>query len=119
MAEQAGLKYISFPMSDHDYPAADAADRFLSIINDESNWPVYVHCAGGRHRTGAMTAVFRMTNEGWDINRAYSEMKKYDFYTRWGHGEMKKYVYDYFQKLRTVSAKPAATAATAQGVEAN
>ena len=94
-ADKAGLRYISFPMSDKEYPGKDIADKFLSIVTDETNWPVYVHCAGGRHRTGAMTAVYRMTIDGWDIKRAYSEMKDYDFYTRWGHGSIKDYVFDF------------------------
>lgn len=101
LAEQAGLRYINFPMSDKDYPSADAAEKFLSLVNNQENWPVYVHCAGGRHRTGAMTAVFRMTMQNWDISRAYEEMKDYDFYTRWGHKAMKEYVYDYYRDLRT------------------
>ena len=99
LAEQAGMKYINLPMSDKDYPSPDAASKFLALINNRENWPVYVHCAGGRHRTGAMTAVFRMTIQGWDINRAYEEMKDYDFYTRWGHKAMKRYVFDYFRDL--------------------
>jgi protein tyrosine/serine phosphatase len=99
LAEQAGLKYINLPMSDKSYPAPDAASKFLALVNDEENWPVYVHCAGGRHRTGAMTAVFRMTMQGWDVERAYEEMKDYDFYTRWGHKDMKRYVFDYYREL--------------------
>jgi protein tyrosine/serine phosphatase len=98
-AEQAGLKYINFPLSDKDYPASDVADKFLSLINDKANWPVYVHCAGGRHRTGAMTAVFRMKVQGWDIDQAYNEMKSYDFYTRFGHKAMKTFVFDYYRGL--------------------
>lgn len=95
----AGLKYVNFPMSDKDYPASDTASKFLALVNDKENWPVYVHCAGGRHRTGAMTAVFRITTQGWDANRAYDEMKNYDFYKRWGHGSMKRYVFDYYREL--------------------
>lgn len=98
-AKQAGLKYINLPMSDKDYPATDAADRFLSLVNDKSNQPVFVHCAGGRHRTGAMIAVFRMKMQGWDVEQAYDEMKDYDFYTRWGHKAMKRYVFDYYRGL--------------------
>lgn len=98
-AEHAGLKYINFPLSDKDYPASDVADKFLSLVNDKANWPVYVHCAGGRHRTGAMTAVFRMKVQGWDIDQAYNEMKDYDFYTRWGHKSMKTFVFDYYRGL--------------------
>lgn len=94
-AERAGLRYINFPMSDRRYPAPDTAQRFLEIANNPANWPVYVHCAGGRHRTGIMTAVYRITVDGWDLDRAYREMKDYDFYTAWGHKAMKDYIFDY------------------------
>ncbi|MEP7271059.1 MAG: tyrosine-protein phosphatase [Acidobacteriota bacterium] len=99
-AIQAGLQYISFPLSDHDYPQADAADKFLSLVSTEANWPIFIHCAGGRHRTGVMTAVYRMTVEGWDIERAYKEMKEYDFYTRFGHQVMKDFIFDYSAHLK-------------------
>jgi protein tyrosine/serine phosphatase len=96
-ATLAGMKYINLPMSDSHYPAEDTATKFLNLVNDKANWPVYVHCAGGRHRTGAMTAVFRMETQGWNIERAYDEMKDYDFYTRFGHKSMKRFVYDYYR----------------------
>jgi protein tyrosine/serine phosphatase len=99
LTQHAGMKYINFPLSDKEYPPSDAASKFLSLVNDKENWPVYVHCAGGRHRTGAMTAVFRMTVQGWDATRAYEEMKDYDFYKRFGHGSMKRYVFDYFRDI--------------------
>jgi tyrosine-protein phosphatase SIW14 len=99
LTEQAGMKYINFPLNDKGYPTPDAPSKFLALISDKENWPVYVHCAGGRHRTGAMTAVFRMTVQGWDVNRAYEEMKDYDFYTRWGHKDMKRFVFDYSRNM--------------------
>ena len=99
LTEHAGMKYVNFPLSDKDYPPPDAASKFLSLVNDKENWPVYVHCAGGRHRTGAMTAIFRMTVQGWDANRAYEEMKDYDYYKRFGHKAMKQYVFDYFRDI--------------------
>ena len=101
LTEQAGMKYINFPLSDKDYPSPDAPSKFLALISEKENWPVYVHCAGGRHRTGAMTAVFRMSVQGWDVNRAYEEMKEYDFYTRWGHKDMKRFVFDYFRSMNS------------------
>lgn len=99
-AERAGLRYVNLPLNDKRYPPKDAAERFLKIANDQANWPVYVHCAGGRHRTGAMTAVYRMTVDGWDIQRAYAEMKQYDFYTRNGHRPYKAYVFNYYRNLQ-------------------
>jgi protein tyrosine phosphatase (PTP) superfamily phosphohydrolase (DUF442 family) len=99
-AERAGLRYINLPMKERSYPQPNTATRFLETVNNEVNWPVYVHCAGGRHRTGAMTAVYRMLVDGWNIDQAYKEMKQFGFYTRWGHGCYKDYVYDYYHDLQ-------------------
>ncbi|MCI0665963.1 MAG: tyrosine-protein phosphatase [Acidobacteria bacterium] len=99
LSERAGMRYINLPLNDKALPSPDAPAKFLELINNRGNWPVYVHCAGGRHRTGAMAAVFRMSVQGWDINRAYQEMKDYDFYTRWGHKPIKQFVFDYYRKL--------------------
>jgi len=102
-AEKAGLRYINLPMEPKSYPEEEAAKQFLAIVNDHANGPYYVHCAGGRHRTGAMLAVYRMEMDGWNIKRAYKEMKDYDFYTRFGHGCYKDYVYDYSRNLQVRS----------------
>lgn len=113
LAEEAGLRYINLPLADKQYPQADAAEKFLEIVNDETNWPVYVHCAGGRHRTGSMIAVYRMSMEGWDLDHAYQEMKDYDFYSSRGHSCYKTYVQDYYRNLlaRNNTSLPAATPA--------
>lgn len=103
--ERAGMRYINLPMREKSYPQADTAARFLKVVNDQANWPVFVHCAGGRHRTGVMTAVFRMSVDGWGIDQAYQEMKQYDFYTSWGHGCYKDYVYDYNRDLQAQSQR--------------
>jgi len=104
-AERAGMRYINLPMNVRGYPQADLAPRFLALVNDPENWPVYVHCHGGRHRTGVMTAIYRMAIEGWDVQRAYAEMRQYGFYKRWGHGPLKAYVFDYYRQLRQESAQ--------------
>jgi protein tyrosine/serine phosphatase len=82
-------------MSDKDYPESAKIEQFLKLVNDPSTGKFYVHCAGGRHRTGVMGAVYRFNHYNWNYDQVYAEMKKYDFYTRWGHGDMKKFVQDY------------------------
>lgn len=99
--EALGMKYINIPMSDKDYPETAKIEQFLKLVNDPTTGKFYVHCAGGRHRTGVMGAVYRFNLYNWNYDQVYAEMKKYDFYTRWGHGDMKKFVQDYavtFQK---------------------
>lgn len=104
-AERAGLRYINLPMKEKSYPQADTAERFLQIVNDQANWPVFIHCAGGKHRTGVMTAVYRISVDGWNIDQAYQEMKQYDFSTSFGHGCYKDYIFDYFRNQQTQAMK--------------
>jgi protein tyrosine/serine phosphatase len=99
-AEEASLRYVNLPLADKQYPQADAAEKFLAIVQDEANWPVYVHCAGGRHRTGSMIAIYRMSVDDWDIHHVYQEMKDYDFYTSGGHGCYKNFVFNFYRDLQ-------------------
>ena len=99
-AEAAGLRYVNIPMSDTSYPKEAQVQQFLKLATDPATGAFYVHCAGGRHRTGVAGAVYRMSVYGWDYDRTYGEMKKFDFYTRWGHGPMKDYVEDYWKKVQ-------------------
>ena len=103
-AEALGMRYVNIAMSDKDYPPAAKIDEFLKLIDDPSTGKFYVHCAGGRHRTGVIGAVYRFNHYGWDYDQVYAEMKKYDFYTRFGHGEMKKFVQNYAESFHKTAA---------------
>ena len=109
-AEALGMHYVNIPMSDSKYPESAQIDQFLKLVADPNTGKFYVHCAGGRHRTGVMGAVYRFTNYHWNFDQVYSEMKKYDFYTRWGHGNMKKFVEDYAANIPQNNAAAAAAA---------
>jgi protein tyrosine phosphatase (PTP) superfamily phosphohydrolase (DUF442 family) len=52
-----------------------AIDQFLSLMDDPANHPVLIHCKAGLHRTGRLTAVYRMEYEGWSNERAMHELK--------------------------------------------
>ena len=110
--EASGMRYVNIPMSDKHYPREEQIEAFLKLANDPDTGAFYVHCAGGRHRTGVMGAVYRFTKYGWNYEQVYKEMKDYDFYSRWGHGDMKKYVQDYWQRVQTppATASPIAVA---------
>jgi protein tyrosine/serine phosphatase len=115
--EAAGMQYINIPMSDKEYPQSAQIDQFLKLVDDPTTGKFYVHCAGGRHRTGVMGAVYRFNHYNWNYDQVYAEMKNYDFYTRWGHGDMKKFVEDYaviFQQKNAAVAS-GAQSGTKQG----
>ena len=109
-AEAAGMRYVNIPMSDSSRPQDAQIEQFLKLANDDATGPFFVHCAGGRHRTGVMGAVYRISKYGWSFDQAYKEMEAYDFYTRWGHGSLKDYVKDYYgqvQAIQTSTGQPA------------
>lgn len=99
MVKAAGMNFFRIGLSDSSWPSPDKAEQFLKIANDPANQPVFVHCHGGRHRAGIMTAIYRMSHDGWNADRAYAEMKQYGFESGFGHGSLKDYVYDYYAGL--------------------
>ncbi len=108
-AREAGLKFVQIPMSSTSPPSNAQIEEFLEVVNDPVHQPVYVHCKGGRHRTGTLTAVYRMAHDGWTAEKAYEEMLKYDFAYGFGHGGQKKFVYSYGANLDRTRAVAAAT----------
>lgn len=109
MVEQHGMRYVHIPMSTRKPPTAQQLETFLAVVNDAASQPVYVHCVGGRHRTGVMTAVYRMTNDGMSGDEAFTEMKKFKYGPDFLHPEFKQFVRTFEVK------KPAAAAATTGG----
>lgn len=104
-ARAAGLEYINIPLTTKRAATQEQTAYFLKLVNDPARWPVFVHCKGGRHRTGEMTAIYRITNDGWTATEAYAEMKKYDFEDSWFYPRsLKKYVFSYYEQF--ASRKP-------------
>ena len=112
-AEAAGMRYVHLPMIAKKYPKPETVEEFLKLVDDPSTGKFFVHCAGGRHRTGVMGAVYRFNRYGWNFDQVYAEMKKYDFYTRWGHGDFKKFVEDYAETIQNRKTNAAAATTTA------
>lgn len=115
-ARKAGLKFFKIPLSSTKHATAEQTEYFLKLVNDPENLPVYVHCAAGKHRTGSMTAIYRITHDGWTAERAFQEMDDYGYYGFPNHGSHKKYVFRYYDNYlraqkqeRIIPAAPAAT----------
>ena len=115
LAEGAGLTYFQIPMTTREAPTAAQLAEFLRIVNDPANQPVYVHCVGGRHRTGVMTAAYRITHDGWTAAQAFKEMKQYKFGADFLHPEFKQFVYGYRPDTQHADAAAAAALQKAGG----
>ena len=98
--EAAGLRYINIPMVDKSYPSIEQVNEFLKVVNDPETGKFFVHCAGGRHRTGVVGAVYRFNHDGWNLEQVLAEMNQYDFGSGFGHGKQKNFVKDYWKQFQ-------------------
>ncbi len=110
--EALGMRYVNIPMSDSNYPGEESINAFMKLVKDPSTGVFFAHCAGGRHRTGVVGAVYRFNVNHWSYDQAYAEMTDYDFYTRFGHGALKTFVEDYAKRTPATPAKTAAATST-------
>jgi protein tyrosine phosphatase (PTP) superfamily phosphohydrolase (DUF442 family) len=101
-AKRAGLDYVNIPMTLFVSPTRQQFLQFMSTVNNAG--PVFVHCQKGEDRTGTMVAVYRITNEKWDPNRAYQEMTAMGFKTYLG--ALSGSVYDYSADLGRSGRRP-------------
>ena len=112
LVEKAGMQFHRIPMTTRVVPTEAQIASFLKIVNDPANQPVYVHCAGGRHRTGVMTALYRMTQNGWTSDQAFKEMKSYKFGADFLHPEFKRFVYGFRAEPKPSATVPGVIATT-------
>jgi len=74
LARYFGIKYVNIPFGPYYRPPADSdIKRFLAIVTDPKESPVFVHCQNGQDRAGMMTAVYRIAVQGWPKENAYAE----------------------------------------------
>jgi len=84
-----GLNYFSIPINTWSLTNKDAA-RFLDIVLEKANQPVFVHCQHGSDRTGTMVAVYRVYAQKWKAEDAIKELPVFGFHKIWVN--LKKYL---------------------------
>ena len=101
--KDTGLSYHHIRMTTLN-PEKDDIVKFLKIVTDSNNTPIYVHCRYGSDRTGMMCAIYRITVEGWEKSKAIDEMTKggFGFHSIWMN------LVDYIQNLDINEIKNAA-----------
>jgi protein tyrosine/serine phosphatase len=86
----------------------EAVEQFLAVMDDPDSYPVLIHCKAGLHRTGVMTAIYRMEYEGWTPSQAVQEMKHLGF-GEWActsyNDYVKQYVLSYKPGVRHTASK--------------
>lgn len=102
--KNTGLSYHHIHMTTWN-PEKEDIVKFLKIVTDSNNTPVFVHCQYGSDRTGTMCAIYRIVVEGWNKSEAIEEMTKggFGFHSIW------KNLVDYIQNLNIDEIKNTAS----------
>jgi len=74
--ESFGMQYLSVPMNMH-APTDDQIAKVLSMLDSNAAGPVFIHCLGGKDRTGTAIACYRIAHDGWDNRKALAEARVY------------------------------------------
>ena len=74
LAERNGVKIYHVPFSATKGLGEGQWEEIRTILTDESNLPVLVHCHGGGDRSGIVTALYRVEIQGWPLDKALREM---------------------------------------------
>jgi protein tyrosine/serine phosphatase len=90
---ELGLAYEPIPMTAFRVKDDDVV-RFLHIVGQPGNAPIFVHCQRGADRTGLMCAVYRIAVQGWTKDAALAEMTQGGFRFNHGYQNVVNYIRD-------------------------
>ena len=84
--EGTDIAYVWIPMRAW-RPQEEDLVLFLAALRrafaDPQRWPVLVHCAEGKDRTGYAIATYRIVEEQWDADSAIQEMFDFHYNPIW------------------------------------
>lgn len=113
LCRSLGVRYVSLDGGELPPPDAPAdarpkaVDEFLRLLDDPAIYPVLIHCKAGLHRTGLMTAIYRMEYEDWTQAAAVRELRANgfgDFACTADNLYVAKFVQAYRKGVRVASA---------------
>ena len=74
---QSGLRKISIIIPESQPPTNVQVSQFLAAVTSPRNQPLHVFCRKGHARVGTMVALYRYSVQGWSMNKAIREAKRY------------------------------------------
>src|SRR5579862_7421622 len=75
--QRTGMRYVRLPWSNFKAPTEAQIKAVLSLLNDGSAWPVFVHCRRGADRTGTAIACYRIAHDHWTSQQALDEARTF------------------------------------------
>jgi tyrosine-protein phosphatase SIW14 len=76
VVESLGMRFVTVPMN-MAAPTDGEMAHILNLLNESAGWPIFVHCQGGKDRTGTVIACYRIAHDGWSNQKAYDEARQH------------------------------------------
>ena len=81
----SGMALLHARFDDKKAPDPLLVDEVYKILTTAHYYPIFIHCGGGRHRTGGIVMMYRIAHQGWTWEAAYAEALDCGFYSEMGH----------------------------------
>jgi protein tyrosine phosphatase (PTP) superfamily phosphohydrolase (DUF442 family) len=93
-----GVRYFHVPSGQ--IPTDDVVEKFLRVMEDESNYPVLLHCTHGEGRAPLFSAIYRIEIEGWEPSEARAKATWFAGLGSFGKtGSKGRFLLDYTPRL--------------------
>jgi protein tyrosine/serine phosphatase len=98
LAERHGVPLYHVPFSASKGLREGQWEEIRSILTEETNLPVLVHCRGGGDRSGIVTALYRVEIQGWPLDKAIWEMNLH-YHVPLKYPVLQRQLREYFQEV--------------------
>lgn len=82
-AQEMGIKMHRVKTGVMIEPGEKEIKKFIALVGNPDNQPVYICCTGGRDRTAFYVALYRMALEGWSAEQAKGELRVHKLRRVW------------------------------------
>jgi protein tyrosine/serine phosphatase len=79
--ESLGMKFVNLPWNGAGLPSRDELLTFFTLLRDNPDQKVFIHCQYGADRTGVMIALYRIAVDHWTSEQAIAEMKDFHYHS--------------------------------------
>jgi hypothetical protein len=79
--ESLGMKFVNLPWSGTSLPSRDQLLTFFTLLRDNPDKKIFLHCQYGADRTGVMIALYRIAVDHWTSEQAITEMKNFHYHS--------------------------------------
>jgi tyrosine-protein phosphatase SIW14 len=99
-ATTLGVRFVSIPLGGFSNPTSEQLAQFFSLLREDPQPTIFVHCQFGEDRSGVFIAAYRIAFEHWTSDQAMKEMLHFGFNHNW-HPAMRAYVRSLPEKLQS------------------